>query len=119
MSHLDASTPFIAQLRETAGPVVWIDTYVVPEGAMDQVVSAWHGDASFMKAQAGFVSAVLYRGIGSSKLLVAVSSWESAEAVKIVFASYGFRDKAKRYPDGVVVYPHIFQEGTSDDVDVA
>ena len=110
IENLDASTPFLAQLAESTGSVVLVNTFLVPGGAMDAVMGTWGADAAFMKAQPGFISAQLHRGIGTSRLLLNVSVWESVSALKAAFGHPQFKDKAKSYPDGLIVYPHVFEK---------
>lgn len=119
IENLDDSTSFMAQLQEKTGPIVLINTFLVPAGTVEQVMKSWQEDSSFMKVQPGFISAQLHRGIASSRLLVNVSVWETSEALKDAFSSPEFQDKAKRYPDGIVVFPHIFQKVAIDGVCVA
>ena len=109
LESLDPATPFPVQLQQDAGPIVLINTLRVPEGTVDQAIQTWQDDATLMRAQPGFVSAVLHRGIGTSRLLVNVSVWESTAALQKAFSSPAFQEKAKNYPEGTVVYPHVFQ----------
>jgi quinol monooxygenase YgiN len=69
-----------------------------------------------MQAQPGFVSAQLHRGVGSSRLLTNTSVWESSAALRNALSSPEFAEKSKSYPDGIVVYPHIFQKVAVDGV---
>jgi heme-degrading monooxygenase HmoA len=109
-ADLDESTPFRQQLQETTGEIVLINTFVVPDGMVDRAIQSWQDDAGFMMAQPGFVSAQLHRGVGSSRLLTNTSVWESSEALRNALSSPEFAEKSKSYPDGIVVYPHIFQK---------
>jgi heme-degrading monooxygenase HmoA len=106
-ADLDESTPFLQQLQETTGEIVLINTFLVPDGTVDQAIQAWHDDAGFMQAQPGFVSAQLHRGVGSSRLLTNTTVWESTEALRNVLSSPEFAEKSKSYPEGMVVYPQI------------
>ena len=45
IEQLDESTSFMDQLKETTGPIVLINTFVVTEGTVEQVIQAWHDDA--------------------------------------------------------------------------
>jgi len=119
IENLDESTPFLAQLQETTGPIVLCNTFVVPEGTIEAVMKAWHDDAGFMKAQPGFISAQLHRGTGGSRVLVNLSVWESTESLRNAFSSPEFQSKAKSYPDGLVVHPHILQKVAIEGVCVA
>jgi heme-degrading monooxygenase HmoA len=106
-ADLDESTPFLQQLQETTGEIVLINTFLVPDGMVDQAIQSWHDDAAFMQAQAGFVSAQLHRGVGPSRLVTNTTVWESTEALRNALSSPEFAEKAQSYPEGMVVYPHI------------
>jgi heme-degrading monooxygenase HmoA len=106
-ADLDESTPFMQQLQETTGEIVLINTFLVPEGMVDQAIQSWRDDAAFMQAQPGFVSAQLHRGVGSSRLVTNTTVWESTEALRNALSSPEFAEKSSSYPEGMVVYPHI------------
>jgi hypothetical protein len=54
----------------------------------------------------GFISAQLYRGIGSN-VLTNVAVWESAAQLRAAFQSKEFQELLALYPDGTVAYPHL------------
>jgi heme-degrading monooxygenase HmoA len=107
IKNIDPSQPFITQLQEAdPGPVTVINTFVYPEGEFEAVVEAWRKDSMVMIASPGFISAQLYRGIGSN-VLTNVAVWESAAQLKAAFQSKDFQDLLALYPDGTVAYPHL------------
>jgi heme-degrading monooxygenase HmoA len=107
IKNIDPSQPFITQLQEAdSGPVTVINTFVYPEGEFEAVVEAWRKDSMVMIASPGFISAQLYRGIGSN-VLTNVAVWESAAQLKAAFQSKEFQDLLALYPDGTVAYPHL------------
>jgi heme-degrading monooxygenase HmoA len=107
IKNIDPSQPFITQLQEAgSGPVTVINTFVFPEGEFEAVVEAWRKDSMVMIASPGFISAQLYRGIGSN-VLTNVAVWESAAQLKAAFQSKEFQDLLALYPDGTVAYPHL------------
>lgn len=109
-SELDSQTQFAQQLREDdPSPVTLVNTFVVPEGKMDEVIAAFQKDSAIMKAAPGFISAQLYRGTGSSRVLVNVAVWESARALSEAFHSNEFQSTLGLFPDGTVAHPHLVQ----------
>jgi heme-degrading monooxygenase HmoA len=107
IKNIDPGQPFLTQLQETnPGPVTVINTFVYPEGEFEAVVEAWRKDSMVMIASPGFISAQLYRGIGSN-VLTNVAVWESAAQLKAAFQSKDFQDLLALYPDGTVAYPHL------------
>lgn len=115
MSHvielkgLDPSTSFESQLKEETGTVVLVNMFLVPEGAEEQAMTKWKEDAEWMKAQPGYISAQLHQGTGDSRLMVNIATWESSEALATAFSDPEFQAKHDGWPDGTVIYPHIFE----------
>jgi heme-degrading monooxygenase HmoA len=120
LDDLDPSTPFQAQLlTQDQGPVVLVNTFVVPTGGMETFLELWQETAKYMKRCPGHVSTQLHRGIAGSNALVNVSVWESAQTLRQAHANPEFRDKIKGYPDGTVSSPHLFQKVAVEGVCVA
>ncbi|NDL56896.1 antibiotic biosynthesis monooxygenase family protein [Phytoactinopolyspora mesophila] len=107
---LDSAAPFEAQLQETTGPVVLINVFRVPEGTMDETMAKWREDAEFMKAQPGYISAQLHKGTGDSQLLANIAVWESTEHLVKAFSDPEFQAKHDGWPEGTVIYPHLFEK---------
>lgn len=118
-AELDDAAPFVGQLQESAGPIVLINTFHAPDGAVDDVIAAWKTDATYMKSCPGLISIQLHRGIGSSRTLVNVAVWESTDALRAAFESPEFQATLDRYPEGTVACPHVFQKVAVDGVCVA
>lgn len=120
INDLDPSTPFQSQLRTNEkGPVVLVNTFVVPAGGMEKFLERWQDTATYMKHCAGHVSTQLHRGIEGSNALVNVSVWESAQALLQAHDNPEFREKVKGYPEGTVSSPHLFQRIAVEGVCVA
>lgn len=116
LADLDESTPYLSQLKETAGPVTIINTFVAPEGKADEVRAAWEQDSAYMKTKPGFISAQLFRGIGSSRVFTNVAVWESTEHLLAAFGTPEFARHLERYPDGTVTYPHLYQKAAVEGI---
>lgn len=120
IDDLDPSTPFQSQLlSQDKGPVVLVNTFVVPAGGMEKFLERWQDTATYMKRCPGHISTQLHRGIAGSNALLNVSVWESAQALLQAHASPEFHEKIKDYPDGTVSSPHLFQKVAVDGVCVA
>lgn len=112
LKDLDASVPFLKELQgpDDGRPITIINTFVVPEGQMDKVIDVWRQDSMIMKAQPGWVSAQLYRGIGSSNVVTNVSVWESLTSLKNAFLTPDFQNTLPLYPDGSISYPVLVRQ---------
>jgi heme-degrading monooxygenase HmoA len=119
IEFLDPSTTLASQFQEETGPIVLINTFFVPRDVIDEFLAIWQEDAAFMKTSPGFISTQLHRGTANSQLLVNIAVWESTEALSRALANPGFREKAGRFPDGIVTYPHIFEKIAVEGVCVA
>lgn len=110
-ADLDTSHPFLAQARNaTGGPVTLINTFVAPEGKVDEVLAAWTKDAEYFKTKPGFVSTQLMRGVAGSRILTNIAVWESVQQLVAAFGTPEHAESRKRYPDGTVAYPHLFEK---------
>ncbi|GIJ90431.1 hypothetical protein Asppvi_009385 [Aspergillus pseudoviridinutans] len=108
-TDLDPENPFTKQVQQTRGPVTLVNTFIVPQGKMDEFLRVWKDDAAFMKAQPGFLSAQLYRGV-ESNVIINVANWEtSANLANAVLSSY-FQENLKRYPEGLKICPQLLEK---------
>lgn len=108
--EMDASVTLAQQLKEDGGPVVLINSFTVPDAAMDQTLAAWARDAAVMQRQPGFVSTQLHRGIAGSGLLLNYAEWDSVASFRAAFTNPEFRAQLAAYPDGITVSPHLFRK---------
>lgn len=116
---VDPKIPFEAQLQEQTGTVVLVNTVVVPEGLMDQVLESWAVDAAYMKSAPGCISTQLHRGTAGSNILINVAVWENTESLFKAFSNPDFQAKAAAYPDGVVVRPYLCERVAVEGICVA
>ena len=107
--EMDRTVTLADQLEEEGGPVVLINTFVVPPDAIDRLLAVWKADADLMKRQPGFISAQLHRGIAGSGTFLNHSVWESVAQYKAAFESPDFQAQLARYPEGVTSSPHLFR----------
>ncbi|MEV7130875.1 antibiotic biosynthesis monooxygenase family protein [Streptomyces sp. NPDC093260] len=110
VQSLDPHTPWPAQLRESTGPIVLANTFVVPGERAGTFSDLFLRQAEFMKAQPGFVSMQMHRGTAGSQLLMNVAVWESTGALAAALSSPEFQRMAAEFPDDIVLYPHVFEQ---------
>jgi len=110
IEELDPTTPLMAQLQQKTGPITLINTVTVPREMREKFLETWREDASFMKAQPGFISTQLHQGTADSQVMVNVAVWESSEALFRAFSDPEFQKASSKYPEGIVAYPHVFEK---------
>ncbi|MEU9058956.1 antibiotic biosynthesis monooxygenase family protein [Streptomyces sp. NPDC048430] len=87
-----------------------MNTFIAPDGKVDEVLEAWKRDAAYFQKQPGYISAQLHRGTGGSRMLVNVAVWESVALLRAAFSAEEFQKARSNYPDGSVSYPHVLQK---------
>lgn len=90
--------------------MILINSFTVAPEEADALVTAWARDAAFMKAQPGFISTQLHRGIGGSGTFLNQAIWESTAHFRTAFGQKTFRDALADYPPSTVVAPHLFRK---------
>lgn len=63
-----------------------------------------------MKSEPGFISAQLYRGVASSRVITNIAVWESAGHLSAAFGTPEFAQHMARYPEGIGHSPHLYQK---------
>jgi heme-degrading monooxygenase HmoA len=119
LADIDKSTPFPSQLQAETGPVTLVNTFVAPEGKVDEVLAAWTLDAVYFKSRPGFISTQLLRGTGGSRVLTNIAVWESTQHLLAAFADPEFAQAMERYPDGTLAYPHLYEKLAVENICVA
>ncbi|MGI9305800.1 MAG: antibiotic biosynthesis monooxygenase family protein [Gammaproteobacteria bacterium] len=110
IEEMDAQISVFAQIESEEAPVVLINKFTAPPAQAEALPAARTRDAEFMKAQPGFVSAQLHRGISGSGVFINVAEWESAAAFRAAFSHPEFRARLDAYPPGVSASPHLFKK---------
>lgn len=109
-TEMDATVSLADQLASNhAGPVVLVNTFVVPPKDADALLAAWSRDAAIMKRQPGFISTQLHRGIAGSGTFLNYAIWQSVAHFRDAFANPEFRAQLSAYPDSATASPHLFQ----------
>ena len=108
--EMDQAVTLSDQLETEAGPVVLINTFVVPSEDANQLLSVWAGDATLMKMQPGFISTQLHRGIAGSGVFLNYAVWQSVAHFRGAFTNPEFQAKLADYPEKATVSPHLFKK---------
>ena len=108
--EMDPAITLAEQLKSEEGPVVLINTFVVPPEDMDRFLASWSADAAIMKAQPGFISTQLHRGIAGSGTFLNYAVWQSVAHFRDAFARPEFRARLADYPESAKVSPHLFRK---------
>ncbi|MDH2309990.1 antibiotic biosynthesis monooxygenase family protein [Methylobacterium brachiatum] len=109
--EIDRTVTLADQLKDeaAAGPVVLVNTFVVPPEEAERLLAAWSADAAIMKRQPGFISTQLHRGIAGSGAFLNYAVWESVAHFRSAFANPEFRASLSAYPEDATVSPHLFR----------
>lgn len=107
------------QMMTEVGPVVLVNILKVTPNEVEAMLEAWKGDAKIMKAQPGFISTQLHRGIANSSVFMNYAIWRSVEDFRAAFSNPEFQSKLEYYPASAVVSPHLFQKFAVDGFCVA
>lgn len=105
---LDPACPIDQQLGSTADPVVLVNLFTVAEADIPALMSAWEGDALWMKQQPGFLSTQLHRAVGASHMFMNYAVWESVASFRAAFTHPDFVSALAAYPSSAVAQPHLF-----------
>jgi heme-degrading monooxygenase HmoA len=108
--ELDAHVTLAQQLADEGGPVILINRFSVAPEEADALLAAWAQDAAFMKAQPGFISTQLHRGIAGSTAFLNEAVWQDAAHFRAAFGQKAFRDALANYPASTVATPHLFRK---------
>jgi|ERR1022692_649799 heme-degrading monooxygenase HmoA len=116
---LDPPTPFISQIHADTDSIVLVNTFFVPKEKATEFLVCWKDGSEYMKSCPGFISAQLHRGTAGSQLFVNIATWESAAALARAHTDPEFSLRSSRHPDGIVIYPHIYQKVAVEGICVA
>lgn len=107
--ELNENTALSEQLQVTDdGPVVLINVFTVDSIDEDALVEAWKHDADFMRAQPGYISTQMHRGIGGSSTFVNYAVWENVDSFRDAFQNPEFQKRIGQYPSSAIASPHLF-----------
>ncbi|MFI5016266.1 MAG: antibiotic biosynthesis monooxygenase family protein [Hyphomicrobiales bacterium] len=108
--EMDSAVSLADQMRTDGGSVVLINKFTVAEADAPRLLDAWRTDAGHFKAQPGFISTQLHRGIAGSNVFLNYAVWESVEDFRRAFAQRAIREAIGQYPESAVASPHLFRK---------
>ena len=86
--ELSAAVTLADQMQSgEEGPIVLMNVFTVDQADEEALVAAWKHDAAFMKAQPGYISTQLHKGIAGSSTFINCAVWESVESFRTAFAN--------------------------------
>lgn len=108
--EMDRTVTLADQLKNEGGPVVLVNTFVVPPEDADRLFAAWAADAAIMKRQPGFISTQLHRGIAGSGTFLNYAVWETVAHFRAAFTNPEFQAQLAHYPENATASPHLFRQ---------
>jgi heme-degrading monooxygenase HmoA len=108
--EMDSLVSLADQMQTNGGPVVLINKFTVAETEAARLLEAWRTDAVHFKAQPGFISTQLHRGIAGSNVFLNYAVWESVEDFRRAFEQPAVRAAIRQYPESAVASPHLFRK---------
>ena len=109
-SELDAVVTLAEQMQADEGPVVLVNLFTVNADEENALMEAWAHDAAFMKAQTGYISTQMHRGIAGSGVFMNYAVWEDVAYFRSAFSHPEFQRRIQDYPASAVAKPHLFRK---------
>jgi hypothetical protein len=100
--EMDKTVKFSEQVKEDAGPIVFINKFTVNPEEVDQFLETWKSD--------GLISTQLHRGIGGSGTFINYAIWESTADLRKAVSSVDMQERLSKYPGSTIVSPYIFKK---------
>ena len=102
------------ELSNETGSVILINKFNIEPDKVELFLKEWTEEAHRFKQQPGFISTQLHKGIGKSSVFLNYAVWESLEqyknALDNVVGSDMIQSQLSKYPDSLVVSPHLFKK---------
>ncbi|MEP3279033.1 MAG: antibiotic biosynthesis monooxygenase family protein [Stappiaceae bacterium] len=118
-ADLDPVVSLAEQLTSEEGPVVLINLFTVDGDDEEALLKAWAHDADFMKAQPGYISTQMHRGIAGSSTFLNYAVWQDVESFRNAFSHPEFQSRIADYPASAIAKPHLFRKLSVDNHCVA
>jgi len=110
IEELDAAVSLADQMKSEEGPIVLINLFTVDPADEAVLLKAWAHDADFMKAQPGYISTQLHKGIAGSSTYVNYAIWQDVASFRAAFTDPEFQRRINDYPASAVATPHLFKK---------
>ncbi len=118
-AELDDTVTLAQQMESDDGPIVLVNLFTVDPSEAPALVAAWAHDADFMKAQPGYISTQLHRGIAGSSTFLNYAIWQDVQSFRAAFMHLEFQSRIAKYPSSAVARPHLFEKLAVDNHCVA
>lgn len=108
--ELDPTCRLEQQYADSTGrTTVLVNLFDVDPKDQEYFTAAWRKDAEFFKAQPGYISAQLHRGILGSRLFLNYAIFENTAAFAATNDQPEFGPLRAIYPDSATAHPHLFR----------
>lgn len=108
--ELDPTLSLAQQYADTSGETtVLVNLFDVDPTDHEYFRAAWKEDAEFFKAQPGYISAQLHKGIGDSRLFLNYAVFENTASFAATNDRPEFAPLRKVYPDSATAHPHLLR----------
>ncbi|MDF3415116.1 antibiotic biosynthesis monooxygenase [Sulfitobacter sp. M57] len=108
--ELDSAVTLADQMQSEEGPIVLVNLFTVAPADEEALLKAWAHDADFMKAQPGYISTQLHKGLAGSSTYVNYAVWQDVESFRNAFSHPEFQRRIAEYPASAVARPHLFKK---------
>jgi len=108
--ELDAIVTLADQMQAQEGPIILVNLFTVDAADEAELLKAWSHDADFMKAQPGYISTQLHKGIAGSSTFVNYAVWQDVQCFRDAFLNPEFQRRIAAYPQSAVARPHLFKK---------
>ena len=108
--ELDPTFSLEQQYADASGETtILVNLFDVDPKDHEYFTAAWKQDAEFFKAQPGYISAQLHKGIGDSRLFLNYAVFENTKAFAATNDRPEFGPLRKIYPDSATAHPHLLR----------
>ncbi len=108
--ELDETVTLADQMQAQEGPIILINVFTVDQKDEEALLKAWAHDADFMKAQPGYISTQLHKGLAGSSTFLNYAVWQDVESFRNAFTNPEFQRRIHDYPASAVASPHLFRK---------
>ena len=109
-SELDQIVTLADQMQADSGPVVLVNLFTIDSSDEEALLNAWAHDADFMKAQPGYISTQMHRGIAGSSTFMNYAVWQNVASFRAAFSHPEFQRRIADYPASAMARPHLFKK---------
>ncbi len=110
LKELDPSVTLADQMQADEGPIVLVNVFTIAPADEDALLKAWAHDADYMKAQPGYISTQLHKGLAGSATYINYAVWQDVASFRNAFSNPEFHKRINAYPESAVASPHLFKK---------